>query len=173
MALQKALLFREQHENAQVANALLEFGREIGGTDDLEEIYERIVRQTTLMLDLPEATLWLQDLESGDTCVEAMFGLADALRERALTTRYPVETASRYVDVVEPFVFVPDEHPGVSSIHDRDDGFVFGVAPFRFDGGRMGFLIAGAPGVEHFDERKLKILAGLADQSKLAIAGAR
>ena len=51
--------------------------------------------------------------------------------------------------------------------------WVFGVAPFRFDGGRMGFLIAGAPSAELFDDRKLKILAGLADQSKLAIAGAR
>ncbi len=172
MALQKAVLFREQHDNAQLANALLEFGRVVGGTDDLEEIYQRIVGQTALMLDLPEATLWLQDLETGDTCVEAMFGLSDAHRERALQTRYPVETARRYVDRSEPFVFVPSDHPGVSNIHDSDDGFVFGVAPFRFDGGRMGFLIAGAPGADRFDDRKLKILAGLADQSKLAIAGA-
>jgi len=61
----------------------------------------------------------------------------------------------------------------VSNIHDPRDGFVFGVAPFRFDGGRMGFLIAGAPSVEQFDDRTLKTLAGLADQAKLAIAGAR
>jgi len=173
MALQKAFLFREQQENAQVANALLEFGRVVGGTDDLAEIYERIACQTALMLELPEATLWLQDLETGDTCVEAMHGLSGELRERALATRYPVETAGQYVDVTEPFIFVPAEHPGVSTVHHPDDGFVFGVAPFRFDGGRMGFLIAGAPTAAHFDERKLKILAGLADQSKLAIAGAR
>src|SRR5207245_1510208 len=38
MAIQKAGLYREQQENAQVANALLEFGRVVGGTDDLEEI---------------------------------------------------------------------------------------------------------------------------------------
>jgi diguanylate cyclase (GGDEF)-like protein len=173
MALQKAMLYREQQENAHVANALLEFGRVVGGTDDLAEIYERIVRQTALMLDLPEASLWLQDLKTGDTCVEAMYGFRDEHRERARATRYPVEVSTRYVDAAEPILFVPDEHPGVSTIHDPDDGFVFGVAPFRFDGGRMGFLIAGAPSVERFDDRTMKTLAGLADQAKLAIAGAR
>jgi hypothetical protein len=173
MALQKAMLYREQQENAQVANALLEFGRVVGGTDDLAEIYERVVRQAALMLDMPEASLWLQELESGDTCVEAMYGFTDEHRERALATRYPLEVSTRYVDAKEPILFVPDEHPEVASIHDPGDGFVFGVAPFRFDGGRMGFLIAGAPSVERFDERKLKTLAGLADQAKLAIAGAR
>jgi len=173
MALQKAMLYREQQENAQVANALLEFGRVVGGTDDLAEIYERVVRQAALMLDLPEASLWLQDLETGDTCVEAMYGFTDEHGERARTTRYPVEVSTRYVDAKEPILFVSAEHPGVSTIHDPADGFVFGVAPFRFDGGRMGFLIAGGPSVEQFDERKLKTLAGLADQAKLAIAGAR
>jgi hypothetical protein len=173
MALQKALLFREQQENARVANALLDFGRVVGGTDDLEEIYERIVHQTALILELPEASLWLQGRESGDTVVRALWGHADETRGRALTTSYPPETARRFADAPGPFVFVPAEHPGVPNIHDPDDGYVFGIAPFRFDGGRMGFLIVGAPSPDCFDARKLKTLAGLADQAKLAIAGAR
>jgi diguanylate cyclase (GGDEF)-like protein len=173
MALQRALLYREQQENAQVANALLDFGRVVGGTDELEEIYERIVHQTGLILELPEASLWLQDRESGETAVRALWGYADDTRERALSTSYPPETARRFADVPGPFVFVPAEHPGVPNIHDSHDGFVFGIAPFRFGGGRLGFLIAGAPSSDRFDARKLKTLAGLADQAKLAIAGAR
>ncbi len=173
MAIQKTLLFGEQQENAHVANALLDFGRAVGRADRLEEVYERIVQQTAQILEIPEATLWLQDPKTGDTVVEAMWGLSDEHREKALQTRYDGATASRYVDACEPFVFVPAEHPGVETIHDPADGFVFGIAPFRFDGGRMGFLIAGAPSTEHFGELTLKMLAGLADQAKLAIAGAR
>ena len=55
---------------------------------------------------------------------------------------------------------------------DDEDGFHFAVAPYRFDGERMGFLIAGAPMTTRFDALKLKMLAGLADQAKLAIASA-
>jgi diguanylate cyclase (GGDEF)-like protein len=172
MALQKALLYREQHDNEQIANALLEFGRVVGGTDELGEIYHRVVEQTAKILDLPEASLWLQDPESGDTCVEAMFGPSEKHRGKALATRYPPETASRFVDAAEPFVFVPDEYPDVETVRNPADGFVFGVAPFRFDAGRMGFLIVSAPSQDRFDKRTLKTLAGLADQAKLAIAGA-
>ncbi len=173
MGIQKALLYGEQQENAHVANALLDFGRSVGRADRLEEVYERIVEQTALILKVPEATLWLQDTETGDTVVEAMCGLSDAHREKAMNTRYDAATASRYIDAGEPFVFVPDQNPGVENIHDQADGFVFGIAPFRFDGGRMGFLIVGASSVDELGDLKLKMLAGVADQAKLAIAGAR
>ena len=102
-----------------------------------------------------------------------MWGHADEHREKSLATRYEAETAARYVDADGPFLFVPSEHPDVATIRDPADPFVYGTAPFRFDGGRMGFLIVGAPSAQHFDELKLKMLAGLADQAKLAIAGAR
>jgi GAF domain-containing protein len=172
MAIQKALLYGEQQENAHVANALLDFGRSVGRADRLSEICERIVEQTAQILDVPEATLWLQQQSTGCTVVEAMWGLSEEHREKALQNRYDIETASSYVDAPAPFVFVPAEHPGVETVHDPADGFVFGIAPFRFDGGRMGFLIVGAPSVEELGDLKLKMLAGLADQAKLAIAGA-
>lgn len=57
-------------------------------------------------------------------------------------------------------------------IRDAGDAFRYGVAPFRFDG-RLGFVVAGAPESIPFDQRKLQMLAGLADQAKLAIASAR
>jgi diguanylate cyclase (GGDEF)-like protein len=170
MALQKAVLYQEQQENERVANALLDFGRVLVGTDELGEIYERIVDQTALILDLPEASLWLQDAATGDTVVEALFGASAEQREKARATRYPPAIAARYVDAGRPFVFVPAEHADVESVRDPDDGYVFGVAPFRFDGGRMGFLIVAAPSKERLDDRTLKTLAGLADQAKLAIA---
>ena len=66
------------------------------------------------------------------------------------------------------------DHPDVPAVHDPSDGFQFGIAAFRFDGGRMGFLIAGAPSdVTEFGDLALEVLAGLADQAKLAITSAR
>jgi diguanylate cyclase (GGDEF)-like protein len=173
MAIQKALLYGEQQENAYVANALLDFGRSVGRADRVAEVYDRIVEQTAQILKVPEATLWLQHPASGDTVVEATWGLSAEHREKTLSMRYDAATASRYVDATAPFVFVPAEHPGVETIHDPADGFVFGIAPFRFDGGRMGFLIVGAPSPDELGDLKLTMLAGLADQAKLAIAGAR
>jgi hypothetical protein len=102
-----------------------------------------------------------------------MCGLSRARREKALGLRYDAGTAGRWFDGDAPIVFAPGNDPGVETVHDPADGFVDGIAPFRFDGGRMGFLIATAPSAEHFDELTLKTLAGLADQAKLAIAAAR
>jgi GAF domain-containing protein len=170
MAIQKARLYREQQENAHVADALLEFGRTVSRADTQAETYERIVQQTTQVLGLPEASVWLQDPETGDMSVRAMWGFRDEHREKALRLRYDAETARRYATAGGPIVFVPAEHPDVETVHDPSDGFVFGIAPFTFDGGRIGFLIAGARSAERFDELTLKMLAGLRDQAKLAIA---
>ena len=70
----------------------------------------------------------------------------------------------------DPFVFVPADYPDVPTFRPADDPFVFAVAPFRFHGERMGFLIAAAPAPgAQFDELTLRLLAGLADQAKLAL----
>jgi GAF domain-containing protein len=172
MALQKALLYRDQQESAQVASGLLEFARGLSDADRQHEIYERIVERAAHLLEVPEVSLWLQELDSGVISAVAVWGLDDELRERAFATTYTAEVASRFVDEPAPFVFVPREHPDVPKVHDDEDGFHFAVAPYRFDGERMGFLIAGAPQTTRFDALKLKMLAGLADQAKLAIASA-
>jgi len=172
MALQKALLYRDQQESAQVASALLEFARGLADADHRREIHQRIVDRAAHLLEVPEVSLWLQDPATGMIRAEAVWGLDGHLRERAFSTKYTPEVASRFVDAPAPFVFVPQEHPDVPKVHDDEDGFHFAVAPYRFDGERMGFLIAGAPMTTRFDALKLKLLAGLADQAKLAIASA-
>ena len=47
------------------------------------------------------------------------------------------------------------------------------IAAFALDGGRMGFLVAGAREGETFGELQLKLLTGFADQAKLAVSGTR
>ena len=153
---------------------MLEFARALADAEGLQDIYERIAEHTAAALEVPEAALWLQDPGTGEVCAEAVCGLEGRLRDRALSLRYSRETAESFVDLPGPFVYRPEDHPDVPSVHDPSDGFRFGIAAFRFDGGRMGFLIAGAPSdVTEFDDLALEVLAGLADQAKLAITSAR
>jgi GAF domain-containing protein len=171
MALQKTALYRDQQESAQVANALLAFARALVAPEGPELVYDRIVERTAQILDVPEASLWLQDSATGEIGAAAVFGMEGDLRERALSFRYGPEVGARFIDVPGPFLYLPSLHPDIPSPPADETGDrVFAVAPFRFEGNRMGFLIAGAPGpATRFDELKLKLLAGLADQAKLAI----
>jgi GAF domain-containing protein len=170
IALEKATLYHDQQESAHVANALLEFGRALAEGEELEEIYERIAERAAGMLGLERTSLWLQDPETGELAAVAVWGRAGEAREKILAQRYPAAIGERFADAPAPFVLTPEEY------HDIPNGPAFGqgrhyaVAPFRFDGGRMGFLLAAA---DQFDGLQLKLLAGLADQAKLAIAGAR
>jgi GAF domain-containing protein len=170
MALQKSALYREQRESAQVANALLEFARAVVEESDSHGVHERIVERTAAVLGVPEAALWLQDSVGGEIRAAAVWGLDAELEARALAYRYSPETSGRFVDLPGPFVFVPADYPDVPTFRPADDPFVFAVAPFRFHGERMGFLIAAAPApAAQFDELTLRLLAGLADQAKLAL----
>jgi GAF domain-containing protein len=174
MALQRALLYRDQKESAQVAGALLEFARALAEVEGLAGIEERIVDRAARVLNMPEATLWLQDLRTGDVQLEACSGLDGEMRARAFATRYTAETAERFVDEPAPFLLFPEDYRDLPGYHQHEENLWFAVAPFRFDGGRMGFLSAAAPaGDPGFNELALKMLAGLADQAKLAIARAR
>ena len=59
MALQKALLYREQRENAHVANALLEFGRELVPADGEADALSRACALVARMLRTPRAYVLL------------------------------------------------------------------------------------------------------------------
>src|SRR5262249_32088854 len=86
MALQRAVLRREQQENAQAANALLAFGREIAPaateTDALNKACEIVART----LGTPRTYVVLDDPDSGDVVVGGAFGVDDSALELRLQT---------------------------------------------------------------------------------------
>ena len=55
---------------------------------------------------------------------------------------------------------------------DRSRASTFAVAPIRLDGGRLGCIVAAVPAPAEFDEQRMRLLAGIAHQAKLAIANA-
>jgi HD-GYP domain-containing protein (c-di-GMP phosphodiesterase class II) len=86
--------------------------------------------------------------------------------------RFPHELAHEHLSDKEPFV-VSDEHyqtiPGIEELALRRP---FAIAPVTLDGGRLGCIVVAAPSDAEFTERQLRLLAGVAHQSKLALANA-
>jgi GAF domain-containing protein len=173
MAIQKALLYREQRENAHVANALLEFARALAQIDELQAIHEHVVEQTAHILGVEKVSLWLEDAQDGGVTAVAVCEEDEAHRQAVLAHRFSSEHARQFTEAGQPYVLSPDDYAHVPGALELGAGRHLAIAPFRFDGGRMGFLVVGDGRPGAVDDVGLKMLAGLADQAKLAIAGAR
>ncbi|MGH2751876.1 MAG: diguanylate cyclase [Actinomycetota bacterium] len=173
-ALQKAILYRDQRESAEIANALLDVSRELATAEDMDEILNRTVELAARILGSPRTTVWVPDGVSGDLVSGAEFGYEGRELVRVTGLRWPLETARPLLLSDEPFA------AGSSDLVSRmglDFDLVRGhmaVAPLKLDGGGVGAIVVGAPalGDYEFSERKMKLLAGIAHQARLAINNA-
>ncbi len=173
VALQKARLYREQKESAEIANALLEFSRELAAAEGLVEVLGRIVELSAKTLGSPRTSVWLQHPETGEVRAEAVWGYSEPERERILARRYEAVETHAFVGATEPFLIGPEDYEALRDEPDRAEDVVFAVAPLGLDGGRLGAIVASVPdGGDELGERKMRLLAGLAHQAKLAIASA-
>ena len=172
MALQRAVLHREQQQNAQVANALLDFGREIAPaateTDALNKACE-IVSRT---LSTPRTYVVLDDPVSGDVVVGGAFGVDESALELRLQTDVMRGILGHGTD---SFVLSREEVAdalGRAGIAMTREPAPLAVAPLALTGNRVGCILAAAPGPEHeFEELDLRLLAGMAHQAALLIRG--
>src|SRR5918996_169316 len=179
VALENARLYeaqRSEAENAkdslEIANALLEVSRELATAESLDEVVTRVVELTTRTLGATRASVWMQESEVEDLSVRAMHGHDDAERERLRGLRYGPATTRELLDRLEPFLLSPDELGTIDGAYAGGD-LTFAVAPLKLDSRRLGCIAVGAPvGELESSERKMRLLAGLAHQAKLAIANA-
>jgi diguanylate cyclase (GGDEF)-like protein len=161
VALQKTVLLQSEQESAEVTGALLEFSRRLAGTaaDDLRR---RIVELTGEMLGSPRTWLWLERGRPGSFAIEA------AWREDGAVPIVPIGSvvdfggARRALEAGEPFVLEPGMMNMVPVGEDP-----LAVAPVVLPSGRIGCVAAAVPG--EFPERKLRLLAGIANQASLAL----
>jgi diguanylate cyclase (GGDEF)-like protein len=171
VALENARLYEAQRREAESAKALLEFSRELASAEGLDEILTRIVELAAPIVGSPRTSVWLQDVDTGEIGAKASFGYDadDASRLEAMS--YPGTLVDELLEGSEPFLFSPDDY-GMTRV--IDDASLLAAAPLTIDGGRHGFIIAAVPPAEEedFRERKLRLLAGLAHQAKLALANA-
>ncbi len=170
--LGERLLRREQEQSLHVADALLDFARALARAEP-SHVAQRIVEEAGRSLGAEVASLWLQERAGSDLAAVAAWHRDSLERKRLLEQRYPPELAQRFASRPGPVVLRPQDYAHIPGAPELAEGRHVAVAPFSFGDGRVGFLVAGVDPGAGFDALSLKMLAGLADQAKLALAGAR
>jgi diguanylate cyclase (GGDEF)-like protein len=158
VALENASLYESARREAERATALLEFSRQLSSAEDLDEVCDRIVELSAATLGSPRASVWWQDSVGGDIRVRATYGYAELDRERLARMVFTHDEAAEQLTSREPFV-VTDELEAA-------------IAPMTLDGGRLGCIAVTLPGGREFGEPQLRLLAGIAYQSRLALTNA-
>jgi diguanylate cyclase (GGDEF)-like protein len=171
MALQKARLHLEQRQSLDVATALLHYARVLAHLEDADHLREAIAAEAARLLQANGVSLWLQEEESGDLVPVAAWDSDESHRARILAARFPAAVGEPFASAPEPFVLTPGQYANIPGATELSRGGDAAVAPFSFDGRLMGFLVAGIEEGASFDELRLRMLAGLADQAKLALSG--
>jgi diguanylate cyclase (GGDEF)-like protein len=153
VALENAGMYEAARREAERATALLEFSRQLSSAEGMDAVVDRIVELSARTLGSPRASLWYQDAVGGDVRVHATHGYSELDEERLGRMTFRHELAHQ-----EPFVVTGE--------------FEAAIAPLTLDGGRLGCIAVAPPANGDFTERQLRLLAGIAHQSKLALANA-
>ena len=164
VAVENASLYEAARREADSATSLLEFGRELATLVDVEAIAARVSALSAEILHSPETSFWLE--RDGELRLCAEHGHTEKWHAALEGWSFPPDV----IDVArEPFVVEPDDY---ASLIERTPtpGARYAVAPFRADE-RAG-CIAALVQADDFGERELRLLGGLAQQAKLAIANA-
>ncbi len=162
VALQKSMLLQSEQESAEVASALLDFSRRLAGIASPEELHRRIVELAGQMLGSPRSWLWLERGRPGAFSIEAAWRDDGAVPIVPIGSVVEFGGARSALERGEPFVLEPGT---VNMVPVGEDPLA--VAPVVLPSGRVGCIAVAAP--EVFPERKLRLLAGIANQASLAL----
>ena len=174
-ALENARLYEAQRqeaqrarETAQIANALLDFGRELVGADGLEEVLEQIAVQAAKLLGAPQASVWLQDAPGAPVVPRATYGFDEQGRQHLMRARISHDLGAQMLARGHPFLLDDRLQALVCADTGLNPTMRGAVAPLEVDGRIGGIGVAS----NDLPEQKLVLLAGMANQAKLAIASA-
>ena len=167
VALENARLYEAQRREAEGAHALLQFGREIAGTEEIAEISQRVVRGSAGILSSPLTSLWLQEADTGDL-VRLATSTPDAAEDRI--PRVPARFLAPWLSRSEPYFVSAEDYATIAPPPEGTAGD-FAIAPFTVEG-HWGVIAAAAPTAGAYGNRELELLGGLALQTKLAFQNA-
>ena len=173
VAMQKASLYKAQKEEAEVANALLQFSRELATAEGLDEVLDRVVQQAARILGSPKTSVWMQGSNTNAVAPRACWGYLPDESERMNSIRVTEDVALRLMGGTEPFVTRSEQIGYAEEVTSVAGDAAFAIGPMQLDG-RLGCILAVAPSVGdyEFSDKKMRLLAGICDQAKLAIANA-
>jgi diguanylate cyclase (GGDEF)-like protein len=172
VALENASLYESARREAERATALLEFSRQLASVEGMDAVVDRIVELSARTLNSPRASVWYQDTVGGEMRLRATHGYAELARERLARMHFPHELAERHLTNKEPFVVTSDEYERLDGVSEVAAGRPFAIAPLTLDNGRLGCIVVAPYSESDFTERQLRLLAGVAHQSKLALTNA-
>ena len=172
--MQKSILYQDQKESADIANALLDFCSRACGGPGLDEILNRTVELFGAHPRFPADERLASESDTGDLVAEAQYGYEGSELVADLTaSRFPSRPSRGTRFRTRAFLRLSDQIlieqlglPGDFCGH-------VAVAPLKLDRG-IGAIVVGAPalGDYEFSERKMKLLAGIGHQARLAINNA-
>ena len=174
MALQKARLARHREQSLHVADALLDVRPRARTQTRDDDVEERIVRLAAEMLEAKEVSLWLQAAPGAEIARRCGPGRRRGpSRARACSQlpgrgRTAVLRAARAVRA-PPRAVRGDPRRRPSSAAEE-------TSPLRLSRSTRAGWASSSPALadgETFGELQLKMLAGLADQAKLAVSRSR
>jgi diguanylate cyclase (GGDEF)-like protein len=179
VALENARLYEAQRneaehakESLEIANALLDFSRELVAAEGLEDVLARIVELTARTLGLDRTAVWLQEPDSADLTAQALYGYDRETAAQIMAARIPRDVAKRLFAEGEPFVLDADEAAKIEGA--PQSGVSVTLAPLRLDANRVGCIAAIAPESQvELSDRRMRLLSGIAHQAKLAIENAQ
>jgi diguanylate cyclase (GGDEF)-like protein len=171
-ALANAQLYEAARREAESAKALLQLSRELSGTADLDEIVERLAAEGASILGASHASVWLPDDASGGLRCAACWSTDPVRREAVLHTVLPPQIAQHLAEQGEPHIVVPPDYAALVDIRTLPlTTGIHAIAPIAIQG-RFGSIAVAADSPNHFDERALQLLGGIASQARLAIGNA-
>lgn len=174
-ALDRALLDREQKENAEIANSLLEFGHGLANTEIFSDVLQKIVDLSSRTLGGVKTSAWLQEPETGDIVVEAMRGYDPQDIPPIAALRFPAHIAAEFLGKDEPYLLTHESVEGLGQLAGFELTGPWAIAPLKLDNGRLGCLVASGSkesGNYEFTEMRMRLLTGMAQQARLAINNA-
>jgi diguanylate cyclase (GGDEF)-like protein len=164
VAVENASLYESARREAESATSLLQFGRELATLVDLEDIAGRVTELSGEILDSRHTSFYFAT--DGSLRLRAEHGHPSEMAAELAARPLPLEALD--VDR-DPYIAEPrDYEPLIGEA--PVPGGRYAVAPFVVDG-RAGCLVALVER-DDFGERELRLLGGLAQQAKLAIANA-
>ncbi len=174
VALEYARLFEAQKREAEHAKALLEFSRTLAAAEGQDEIASFVADLSTELLDVSNASVWLQKPGSDVLYPVALCGHTDEERSRVSSVHFDSGFIERYLRRSEPFVIDGNSIPPNVGLREEVYERSWAMAPFGLDRGRVGVIVCGAPdtGRHRFSQADMELLAGIANQTKSAMGKA-
>jgi diguanylate cyclase (GGDEF)-like protein len=172
VALENAGLYEAARREAERATALLEFSRQLSSAEGMDEVVDRIVELSARTIGSPRASVWFQDGPGDEIKMHASHGYSELDRGRLSRMHFAHEEGRGFLAGREPFVVSEEQRLAIKGAKEIAAGRAFAVAPLSLDGGRLGCIAVASPEDGEFNDRQLRLLAGIAHQAKLALTNA-